>query len=102
MSKANRNKGCGCANIPISVILLFLGGGFWAVKKYGLPEIDVSQINSALAKIPGIEIQIPVKEPLTPTVHQRQHQHCPQRRSHLLPLRQHLIQIGLNRMLHQK
>ena len=68
MSKANRNKGCGCANIPISVILLFLGGGFWAVKKYGLPEIDVSQINSALAKIPGIEIQIPVKEPLTPTV----------------------------------
>ena len=68
MSKANRNKGCGCANIPISVILLLIGGGFWAVKKYGLPEINVGQINSALAKIPGIEIQIPVKEPPTPAV----------------------------------
>ena len=67
MSEANKNKGCGCANIPISVILLFLGGSFWAYKKYGLPDINVSQINNALAKVPGIEIQIPVETPTPPT-----------------------------------
>ena len=69
MSEAN-NKGCGCANIPISVILLLLGGGFWAYKKYSLPDINVSQINNVLDKVPGIEIQIPEPEPLaqpTPT-----------------------------------
>jgi len=67
MSDTNKNKGCGCSSIPISIVLLFLGGGFWAVKKYGLPEINISQINSALDKVPGIEIQIPVDEPPTPT-----------------------------------
>ena len=72
MSEQN-NKGCGCANIPISVILLFLGGGFWWFKKNGLPDINLSQINSLLAKVPGIEIQIPIEElapppaPPTPT-----------------------------------
>ena len=66
MSDTNKNKGCGCSNIPISVILLFLGGSFWAVKKYGLPDINVSQINNTLAKVPGIEIQIPEKEPPAP------------------------------------
>ena len=68
MSEQNQ-KGCGCSSIPISVILLFLGGGFWAIRKYGLPEINVSQINNALVKVPGIEIQIPVEEapePATP------------------------------------
>ena len=65
MSEQN-NKGCGCANIPISVILLFLGGGFWWFKKNGLPDIDLSQINSLLAKVPEIEIQIPIEEPAPP------------------------------------
>lgn len=66
----NKNKGCGCANIPISVILLFIGGGFWWFRKNGLPDIDVNQINSLLAKIPGVEIAIPVTQspptPVTP------------------------------------
>ncbi|MEL6929778.1 MAG: family 10 glycosylhydrolase [Cyanobacteria bacterium J06600_6] len=66
MSDANNKKGCGCGNIPISVILLFLGGSFWAIRKFGLPDINVSQINSVLGKVPGIEIQIPVKQPPTP------------------------------------
>ena len=71
----SKNKGCGCSNIPISVILLFLGGGFWWLRQNGLPDIDVNQINTLLAKIPGIEIAIPVaqspptlpKTPPTPT-----------------------------------
>lgn len=65
MSK-NKNQGCGCANIPISVILLLLGGGFWWFKKNGLPDINIGQVNDLLAKIPGIEIQIPVNEPASP------------------------------------
>ncbi|MDJ0588847.1 MAG: family 10 glycosylhydrolase [Pleurocapsa sp. MO_226.B13] len=70
MSERNQNKGCGCgcANIPISVILLFIGGGFWWFRKYGLPDIDVSQINSLLERIPGVEIAIPVSEPTPPPV----------------------------------
>lgn len=66
MSEQNKNKGCGCANIPLSVILLFLGGGFWWFKKNGLPDVDLTQINSLLAKVPGIEVQIPVSEPAPP------------------------------------
>ena len=64
----NKKKGCGCgcANIPLSVILLFLGGGFWWFRQKGLPDIDVNQINRLLAKIPGVEIAIPVDRPLPP------------------------------------
>ncbi|MEM7593066.1 MAG: family 10 glycosylhydrolase [Cyanobacteria bacterium P01_A01_bin.83] len=68
MSEQNKNKGCGCANIPISVIILFLGGGFWWFKRNGLPDIDINQINSLLAKVPGIELQLPVSEPAPPPV----------------------------------
>ena len=64
----NNNQGCGCANIPISVIILFLGGGFWWFKKNGLPDINTNQINSLLAKVPGIELQLPVSEPAPPPV----------------------------------
>ncbi|MEM8720232.1 MAG: family 10 glycosylhydrolase [Cyanobacteria bacterium P01_G01_bin.39] len=63
MSEQNKNKGCGCANVPISFIILFLGGGFWWFKRNGLPDIDPNQINSLLAKVPGIELQLPVSEP---------------------------------------
>ncbi len=70
----SKNKGCGCANIPISAILLFLGGGFWWLRQNGVPNIDVNQINNLLVKIPGIEIAIPVAQdppiphtPPTPT-----------------------------------
>lgn len=68
MSEQNKNKGCGCANVPISVIILFLGGGFWWFKRNGLPDIDPNQINSLLAKVPGIELQLPVSEPAPPPV----------------------------------
>lgn len=68
MSEGNNKKGCGCANIPISLILLFFGGGGWYLYKYGLPDVDVYQVNKILAKIPGIEIKIPVSNPPTPAV----------------------------------
>lgn len=68
MSEQNQNKGCGCANIPISLILLLIGGSFWGFRKYGLPDIDINQINSLLAKIPGVEIAIPVPEPSPPPI----------------------------------
>lgn len=68
MSEPNKNRGCGCGNIPISLILLIIGGGFWGFKKYGLPDIDVGQINGILAKVPGVKIQIPVDEPIPPSV----------------------------------
>ncbi|MEM8830453.1 MAG: family 10 glycosylhydrolase [Cyanobacteria bacterium P01_G01_bin.19] len=63
---SNKNKGCGCGNIPISVILLFLGGGFWWFRQNGLPSINIDRINDLLAKIPGVELSLPVAESPTP------------------------------------
>ena len=40
MSQKKPN-GCGCAQIPISVILLLLGAGYWAYGKYGLPNLSM-------------------------------------------------------------
>ncbi|WP_019504596.1 family 10 glycosylhydrolase [Pleurocapsa sp. PCC 7319] len=69
-SQDNKPKGCGCgcANIPFSVILLLLGGGYWWFSKNGLPDFDLNRLNSFLAKIPGIEISIPISEPVPPPV----------------------------------
>lgn len=64
----NNPKGCGCANIPFALILLFLGGGYWWFSKNGLPDFDLNRLNSFLAKIPGIEIAIPISEPVPPPV----------------------------------
>ena len=68
MSEQNNKKGCGCANIPLSVIILFVGGGFWWFKTKGLPDIDINQINNLLAKVPGVELKLPVSEPAPPSV----------------------------------
>ena len=69
MSQPNRKQGggCGCANIPISLILLVIGAGYWWLQKNGLPDVDVERINRLLARIPGVEIAIPVKEVPPPT-----------------------------------
>ena len=70
MSEQNKKQGCGCgcANIPISVILLLIGGGSWCLYKFGLPDINIERVNSLLAKVPGVEIKIPVDEPPVPAV----------------------------------
>ena len=69
-SQDNKPKGCGCgcAKIPVSVILLLLGGGYWWFSNNGLPDFDLSRLNSLLAKIPGVEISIPTSEPAPPSV----------------------------------
>ncbi|VEP14100.1 conserved hypothetical protein [Hyella patelloides LEGE 07179] len=58
MTSKKKPNGCGCANIPISVILLFIGGGYWAFSKYGIPDV-----NHLVSRIKGEE----VAPALTPT-----------------------------------
>jgi uncharacterized lipoprotein YddW (UPF0748 family) len=45
---SSKKQGCGCANIPISVILIFLGGSYWLFTKYGVPD---TKFNFLLSKI---------------------------------------------------
>ena len=60
-NKNKKNSGCGCANIPISLILLVLGGGYWWFNHQGgfaaisqlLPEnlpIAIPGLNSTPAE----------------------------------------------------
>lgn len=51
MSSNKKPIGCGCANIPISVIILFLGLGGYFLYKYGIPDP-----NSLISRIKGEEI----------------------------------------------
>jgi len=70
-NKKNKNKkpsGCGCANIPISVILLVLGGGYWWLNHQG-GFAAISQLlpeNLPIA-IPGLNSTPAEVEPSTPT-----------------------------------
>ena len=67
MSKKKKEpSGCGCANIPISVILLVLGGCYWGFRH--LEKSDISRFlpeNIATA-IPGLN-SILTDPPITPT-----------------------------------
>lgn len=51
---SNKPIGCGCANIPISVILLFIGVSGWLLYKHGIP--DVNDVNNVIMRIKGEEI----------------------------------------------
>lgn len=51
---SNKPIGCGCANIPISVILLFIGVSGWLLYKQGIP--DVNNVNNLITRIKGEEI----------------------------------------------
>jgi hypothetical protein len=45
-----KKQGCGCANIPISVILIFLGGSYFLFTKYGIPDTNFSFLLSKIKR----------------------------------------------------
>lgn len=54
MSRQNKKtNGCGCSNIPISIIIAILGGGYWWFSQKG--NLDISNL---LSKIQQITIPI--------------------------------------------
>ncbi|HYW20119.1 MAG TPA: family 10 glycosylhydrolase [Nodularia sp. (in: cyanobacteria)] len=57
-------KGCGCANIPISVILLFLGFGWWLFSQKSNRDMISNVFTNLLAE--QQQIAIPILNP-TPT-----------------------------------
>ena len=68
-SNKKKPSGCGCANIPISLILLILGGGYWWFSHQG--STHISNISKLLPKnlpitIPGLN-SAPTATPITST-----------------------------------
>ena len=71
----NDNSGCGCANIPISLILLVLGGGYWWLNHQGgfaliskLPQnLPIAIPQNLPITIPGINSTTSEPEPSDPT-----------------------------------
>ncbi len=60
-------KGCGCANIPISVILLLLGGSWWLFSQKGNRDMIANLVTNLLSE--HQQIAIPILNPTpTPTV----------------------------------
>ncbi|MBE9197926.1 MULTISPECIES: family 10 glycosylhydrolase [unclassified Nodularia (in: cyanobacteria)] len=57
-------KGCGCANIPISVILLFLGFGWWILSQKSNRDMISNSFTNLLSQ--HQQIAIPILNP-TPT-----------------------------------
>ncbi|NEO91806.1 MAG: family 10 glycosylhydrolase [Moorea sp. SIO3G5] len=75
-NKNNENSGCGCANIPISVILLVLGGGYWWLNHQGgfamISKVLHQNLPIAIPQnlpiaIPGLNSTTAEPEPSAPT-----------------------------------
>lgn len=67
MSKPNKKpSGCGCANIPISVILLVLGGAYWGFSQQKNLDIKLLADNLPVT-IPGLNSPPPEPESFNPT-----------------------------------
>ncbi len=70
MSKNQKKpNGCGCANIPISVILLIIGGGYWWLSQQGnlyLTKIGDFVTDNLPVDIPGLNSTY-TNPPITPT-----------------------------------
>lgn len=67
MSKNNQKpSGCGCLNIPISLILLVLGGGYWWFKHQDKVDIRQFLADNSPVTIPGVS-STPSESPITPT-----------------------------------
>ncbi|MTJ10520.1 glycoside hydrolase family 10 protein, partial [Anabaena sp. UHCC 0204] len=54
--KAKEPKGCGCANIPFSLIIVILGSGYWWFSQKG--NLDISKILSQIQ-----QMTIPILNP---------------------------------------
>jgi uncharacterized lipoprotein YddW (UPF0748 family) len=52
--KKNKNTGCGCANIPISLILIILGGGYWWFSQN--KDLVMAQFSTLLQQLPIPEL----------------------------------------------
>ncbi|NET82166.1 MAG: family 10 glycosylhydrolase [Moorea sp. SIO1F2] len=74
-NKNNENSGCGCANIPISLILLVLGGGYWWLNHQGgfamiskLPQnLPIAIPKNLPITIPGLNSTPAEPQPSAPT-----------------------------------
>lgn len=81
-SQKKEPTGCGCSNIPISIILIILGGGYWWFSQRGHLEIskfldnskkiNIHIFNPAITSSPSITPTAPIAPPvsvrITPTL----------------------------------
>jgi uncharacterized lipoprotein YddW (UPF0748 family) len=58
----DKNKGCGCSSIPLSLILVILGGGYWWLIAQG----NLSKIAKLLPNFPTANVIAIGKSPSTP------------------------------------
>jgi uncharacterized protein (TIGR03382 family) len=56
MPSKKENAGCGCASVPISLILVLLGVGYWGFRH--LDNLGISKFLSNLN--PGLSQRLPV------------------------------------------
>ncbi|MBE9030615.1 family 10 glycosylhydrolase [filamentous cyanobacterium LEGE 11480] len=57
MPSQKDNKGCGCANIPISLMLVMLVGGFWGFRQLGKLDLGNTVAKQFGDVIPGLAKQ---------------------------------------------
>lgn len=66
-SRKKEPSGCGCSNIPISIILIILGGGYWWFSQRGYLEISKFLDNSKKINIHIFKPAITSSPTITPT-----------------------------------
>ncbi|MEH2027028.1 family 10 glycosylhydrolase [Nostoc sp.] len=66
-SQKKEPTGCGCSNIPISIILIILGGGYWWFSQRGYLEISKVLDNSKKINIHIFNSAITSSPTITPT-----------------------------------
>ncbi|MEH2195498.1 MAG: family 10 glycosylhydrolase [Nostoc sp.] len=66
-SQKKEPTGCGCSNIPISIILIILGGGYWWFSQRGYLEISKFLDNSKKINIHIFNPAITSSPTITPT-----------------------------------
>lgn len=67
-SQKKEPSGCGCSNIPISIILIILGGGYWWFSQRGYLEISKFLDNSKKTNIHIFNPATTSSPTITPTV----------------------------------